>query len=85
MDKGNWFWHSRFMTWVEGALLDLTNWVWNKRHISPYKKTPNTRSNKSDPWIEPTLDVVSPPAAKKAPAKKVAKKASAKKSTWTAK
>ena len=83
--KDNWFWHSRVMTWVEGALLDITNWVWNKRHINPHRKTPSVRSEKKDTWVEPTLDPVKLPEPKKAPAKRAAKKAPAKKSAWTAK
>ena len=76
--KDNWFWHSSFMAWVEGALLDLTNWVWNKRHSSPPKKA----VVKKDPVLEQSNE---PPPPKKVPAKKVAKKAPAKKSNWTAK
>lgn len=77
--KDNWFWHSRFMAWVEGALLDLTNWVWNKRHHTPPKKA---QAKKDPVLVESTQE---PPPPKKAPAKKAAKKAPAKKSTWTAK
>lgn len=83
--KDNWFWHSRFMAWVEGALLDLTNWVWNKRHSTPKKSVA-----KKDPILDTNLQqdghsTTTPEKTKKAPAKKAAKKAPAKKSTWTAK
>lgn len=77
MNNGNWFWHSKFMTWVEGSLLNLTNWVWNKRHSTPPKKTV--------PKKDPVLDTKEPPPPRKTPAKKTAKKAPAKKSAWTAK
>lgn len=77
MNNGNWFWHSKFMTWVESSLLNLTNWVWNKRHSTPPKKTA--------PKKDPVLDTKEPPPPRKTPAKKTTKKAPAKKSTWTAK
>ena len=75
MNKGNWFWHSRLMNWVESALLDLTNWVWRKRHVTTnYTKPKGPATTPADP-------------TKAAPAKKVpAKKAPAKKkSDWNVK
>ena len=81
MGKGNWFWHSRFMSWVEGALLDITNWVWKKRHV-----TSNYTKPKGPAKIQPTLqDIPKESATPKAPAKRAARKAPAKKSSWNIK
>ena len=66
MDKGHWFWHSGFMNAVEKMLLDLTHWVWAKRH--------NTTEVESVPVAEPVVEVapeltIEPkkPAAKRKP------------------
>ncbi len=70
--NGNWFWRSSFAIWIEGKLISLTNWFWNKRH----PPTPKQRS-------APTTNEISKEntskkrAAKKAPAKK--------KSDWSVK
>lgn len=64
MNKGNWFWHSKLMNWVEGKLLDVTNWVWKKRHITsnytkpagkvpaatPVKRAPRKTPAKKTEW-----------------------------------
>lgn len=71
MNKGNWFWHSRLMNWVERALLDVTNWVWKKRHITSNYTKPAVKAPSSTP-------------AKKAPRKTPAKQP-AKKSDWNVK
>jgi hypothetical protein len=34
MDKGNWFWNNKVMDAIEKGLLDLTHWIWLKRHNS---------------------------------------------------
>ena len=34
MDKGNWFWNNKVMDVIEKGLLDLTHWIWLKRHNS---------------------------------------------------
>lgn len=75
------------MAWVEGALLDLTNWVWNKRHSTPPKKAQAKKDPTldSDTKVSTSKEDIIPNPVKKAPAKKAAKKAPAKKSNWTAK
>ena len=61
-----WFWESKLASWIEGNLLTLTNWFWNKRHQLPPKKEhqlDTTNENKKKSVAKKT-------PAKKAPAKK---------------
>jgi len=66
MDKGHWFWHSTVMNKVEQWLLDLTHWVWAKRHDTPEVEAVPT-PHKEDPVIEPKKITTRKPAVKKAP------------------
>lgn len=71
MDKGHWFWNSGFMNFVEKLLLNLTHWVWAKRHNSTEVESVPVAE------VEPK-DVATPaestkPAAKKTPRKKAPK------------
>lgn len=66
MDKGHWFWNSGFMGTVEKWLLDLTHWVWAKRHLTTEVEVVPTPV-KEDPVIEPTKTTTRKPAAKKPP------------------
>ena len=27
----HWFWHGLFLNWIEGQLIKLTSWIWNKK------------------------------------------------------
>ena len=47
MDNSHWFWNSGLMDIVEKQLLNLTHWVWAKRHESS--------EIEYIPKIEPTL------------------------------
>lgn len=78
--KGNWFWESSFAIWLEGKLISLTNWFWNKRH--PPKQV----------RIQPTLDDVvqekpktKPPRQPSTSRKAPAKKTTTKKDNWSVK
>lgn len=51
MDKGHWFWHSSLMNVIEKQLLNLTHWVWAKRHESAEVEY--------IPKIEPKMEVTS--------------------------
>lgn len=70
MDKGHWFWHSGFMNAVEKMLLDLTHWVWAKRHnTTEVESVPVAEVEKAELSIsEPAL--TDKPAAKKPAAKR---------------
>ena len=49
MDKGHWFWNNKVMDVVEKGLLDLTHWIWAKRH--------NSTEAEYVPKIEPKMSV----------------------------
>jgi len=34
MDKSHWFWNNKVMDAIEKGLLNLTHWLWAKRHNS---------------------------------------------------
>lgn len=70
--SGNWFWQSSTAAWIEGKLISLTNWYWNKRH------PPATKQR-----VAPTQDEISKQnTTKKSPTKKAPAK---KKSAWNVK
>lgn len=71
--NGNWFWRSSFAIWIEGKLISLTNWFWNKRHPAPAPKQ-RTATNTNEISKENTAKKRT---TKKAPAKK--------KSDWSVK
>jgi len=62
MSNGNWFWHSALMNWVERSLLDLTNWVWKKRHVTSSYTKPAAKKVATAPAKK---TVVKKPATKK--------------------
>jgi len=66
MDKRHWFWHSTAMNKVEQWLLELTHWVWAKRHDTPEVEVVPT-PHKEDPVIEPPKIEKRKLAVKKAP------------------
>lgn len=69
--NGNWFWQSSTAAWIEGKLISLTNWFWNKRH-PPASKQRTVSTNEIQKENTPKKRV-----AKKTPAKK--------KSDWSVK
>ena len=73
MDKGHWFWNSKFMDVVEKQLLNLTHWVWAKRHesseieyIPKIEPTIVTKDDSKNVVVEPTKPARKP-AVKRAP------------------
>ena len=68
MDKGHWFWNSGFMDTVEKWLLDLTHWVWAKRHNTTEVEVVPTPAK-----VEPVAVEEKKPAAKRTTAKKAPK------------
>ena len=73
MDKGHWFWHSKVADWIEKSLLDLTHWIWSKRHASTEDATLNL---KKEPELGPVGTVVpSQDSEVKKPARKGTPKA----------
>lgn len=64
--QGNWFWNNKVMDAVEKGLLNLTHWVWSKRH-----NTTEVESIPTPAKIEPVVAVEEKkPAAKRTAAKK---------------
>jgi hypothetical protein len=67
MDKGHWFWNSGFMDTVEKWLLDLTHWVWAKRHNSAEIEEIPAPAKVDPVAVEEKKTTSRKPAAKKAP------------------
>jgi len=72
--NNSWFWQNKFMGWIEGKLISLANWFWNKRHQPHYPK--------KEPQVETTNENKKKSPAKKAPAKRTPAK---KKTDWNVK
>ncbi len=70
--NGNWFWQSSTAAWIEGKLISLTNWFWNKRHPPTTKQRTASQSNEIS-----KENTTKKSTAKKSPAKK--------KSSWSVK
>jgi hypothetical protein len=69
MDKGNWFWNNKVMDAVEKGLLDLTHWIWLKRHNSTEIEEIPAPAAK----VEPVAVEQKKPAARKTAVKKAPK------------
>ena len=82
MDNSHWFWNSGLMDVIEKQLLNLTHWVWAKRHESAEVEYV--------PKIEPTMviteedskNIVAEPAR---PVRKPAVKKAPKGNEWNVK
>ena len=69
MGKGHWFWNSVLMNVVEKQLLNLTHWVWMKRHDSVDEVAVPVAAN-TEPAAqveEQTKPAAKRPARKKSP------------------
>ena len=65
--QGNWFWNNKVMDAIEKGLLNLTHWLWAKRHNSTEIEEGTTPAVK----VEPVVAVEEKkPAVKRAAAKK---------------
>ena len=64
--QGNWFWNNKVMDAIEKSLLNLTHWIWAKRHISTEIESIPTPA-KVEPTVEEKKPTVRKPAVKKAP------------------
>jgi len=73
--QGNWFWNNKVMDAVERGLLNLTHWIWAKRHSSTEIEQIPT----------PTVKVEEVPVEKKPAAKRPASKKAPKGSDWSVK
>ena len=78
MDNGHWFWHSAFMNAVEKGLLNLTHWIWAKRHNSTELESVPVAAPVETPKVEPAV-------AEKKPARKPATKKAPKGNEWSVK
>jgi len=69
MDKGNWFWNNKVMDAIEKGLLDLTHWIWLKRHNSTEIEEIPAPAAKVEPVavVEQKKPAARKTAAKKAP------------------
>ena len=69
MDKGHWFWNNKVMDAIEKGLLNLTHWIWAKRHISTEIEEGAIPALKVEPVIavEEKKPAARKPAAKKPP------------------
>ena len=79
--QGNWFWNNKVMDAIEKGLLNLTHWLWAKRHSSSeIEHIPNPAAK-----VEPVVEkiVVKKVAAKKPAAKRTPK--AAKGNEWSVK
>ena len=79
--QGNWFWNNKIMDAVEKGLLNLTHWVWAKRHGSAEMESSIAPTAKVEPAVEKAA--VKKPAAKKPAAKRAPN--AAKGSEWSVK
>ena len=74
--QGNWFWNNKVMDAIEKGLLNLTHWLWAKRHISSEVESIPTPTK-----VEPVVAV----EEKKPTARKTAAKKPPKGSDWSVK
>ncbi len=65
--QGNWFWNNWIMDAIEKGLLNLTHWIWAKRHNSTEIEEVPTPAVKVEPVAEEKKPTARKPAAKKAP------------------
>jgi hypothetical protein len=63
--QGNWFWNNKVMDAIEKGLLNLTHWLWAKRHISA--EIEEVPTPKVEPVAEEKKPAVKRTAAKKPP------------------
>jgi len=70
--QGNWFWNNKVMDAIEKGLLNLTHWIWNKRHNSTEIENSPAPAVKVEPKVD-TAVVAKKPAARKTAAKKAPK------------
>jgi len=73
--QGNWFWNNKVMDAVERGLLNLTHWIWAKRHDS----------TEIEHIPAPAAKVEEVPVEKKPAAKRPAVKKAPKGSDWSVK
>lgn len=73
--QGNWFWNNKVMDAIEKGLLNLTHWIWAKRH------------NSTDVEVvpAPAAKVEVAPVEKKPAVKRIAAKKPPKGSDWSVK
>lgn len=65
--QGNWFWNNKVMDAIEKGLLNLTHWIWAKRHNSTEVEVIPTPAVKVEPVVEEKKPAARKTAAKKAP------------------
>jgi hypothetical protein len=70
--QGNWFWNNKVMDAIEKGLLNLTHWIWNKRHNSTEIENSPAPAVKVEPKVD-TAVVAKKPAARKTATKKAPK------------
>ena len=75
--QGNWFWNNKVMDAIEKGLLNLTHWLWAKRH--------NSTELESVPVAEPAKVPEVKAAADKKPARKTTIKKAPKGNEWSVK
>jgi len=73
--QDNWFWNNKVMDAVERGLLNLTHWIWAKRHSS----------TEIEHITAPAAKVDEAPVEKKPAAKRPASKKAPKGSDWSVK
>ena len=65
--QSNWFWNNKVMDAIEKGLLNLTHWIWIKRHGAiEFEKAP-IPAVKVEPVVEEKKPAARKTAAKKAP------------------
>jgi len=75
--QGNWFWNNKVMDAIEKGLLNLTHWLWAKRH--------NSTELESVPVAEPVQAPEVKAAVEKKPVRKPAAKKAPKGNEWSVK
>jgi hypothetical protein len=75
--QGNWFWNNKVMDAIEKGLLNLTHWLWAKRH--------NSTELESVPVAEPVQAPAVKAAVEKKPVRKPAAKKAPKGNEWSVK
>ena len=80
--QGNWFWNNKVMDAIEKGLLNLTHWLWAKRHNSTEIEYIPNPAAEVEPQVEPKAVVV---PAKKTAARKPAVKKAPKGNEWSVK
>lgn len=76
--QGNWFWNNRIMDAIEKGLLNLTHWIWAKRHTSTEAEVIPVATPAETPTVKQD-------AAEKKPARKPAVKKTPKGNEWSVK